>query len=123
MSYNSQLTASPEDEEESVDRTAGSPIEFLTSQLQLAFQETKQGTRNWNEEFQQLRDAEFLEDERDEQKEFERIQKIRKLCNEFAELASSIGKEIVSELFLPNTEKTILPRTSTLGGIGKKVYH
>jgi hypothetical protein len=43
--------------------------------------------------------------------ELERVTKLRCLCEEFAENAARIGKIIISELFLDDTQKTIPPIT------------
>jgi hypothetical protein len=39
--------------------------------------------------------------------ELERVTKLRRLCEEFAENAARIGKIIISELFLDDSQKTI----------------
>lgn len=138
MSYFSELSPSNDnqfdennlsDEENEADRR---------NNLYLAFQQGYKGKRNWNEEFQRLKEREH--EDLDPQAEQERIQKLRELCDEFAEVAKRIGyidnifneifsiffnlfrKKIVSELFLPSTEKSILPKTSSLGGKGYLIF-
>src|SRR3990167_9411514 len=65
--------------------------------------------RYWNSEFQNLL-SEYLTNE----KAFDRIVS---LCREFTKVAKDIGKIIISELNLPNTQKTIPPITQSIGGL------
>lgn len=49
--------------------------------------------------------------------ELRRMRALRDLSDQFAERAKNIGKKIIEELYLPPSEKTILPVTGYVGGI------
>eukprot|EP01119_Soliformovum_irregulare_P025748 TRINITY_DN9620_c0_g1_i3.p1 TRINITY_DN9620_c0_g1~~TRINITY_DN9620_c0_g1_i3.p1 ORF type:complete len:666 (+),score=209.19 TRINITY_DN9620_c0_g1_i3:3-2000(+) len=74
------------------------------------------GVRDWNEEFQQLKERELLM-QQDHAAEFDRLSELRTLIEDFAKTAETIGTKIISELFLPMDRKTIVPRTSSVGGV------
>jgi hypothetical protein len=47
----------------------------------------------------------------DSKDELQRVKELRQLCEDFARNATRIGKIIISELFLADSEKTIPPVT------------
>jgi hypothetical protein len=75
-------------------------------------------TRNWNEEFQRLIEKTYD----DPENELARTRELRRLCEEFAQLAKRIGTIIISELFLPIHQKTIPPATCMGGIAGGEKY-
>ena len=47
----------------------------------------------------------------DGEKELERTKQLRQLCEQFATVASQVGKIIISELYIPTSQKKIPPIT------------
>lgn len=81
---------------------------------------TSPQARDWNEEFQQLLSSNYANDP---EKELDRTRQLKELCQEFAVVASRVGKVIISELFLDVQHKSIQSVTSKVGGVagGQKV--
>eukprot|EP01088_Endostelium_zonatum_P012818 TRINITY_DN27101_c0_g1_i1.p1 TRINITY_DN27101_c0_g1~~TRINITY_DN27101_c0_g1_i1.p1 ORF type:complete len:156 (-),score=34.00 TRINITY_DN27101_c0_g1_i1:254-721(-) len=69
--------------------------------------------RNWNKEFQELIESRYSHPE----SEVKRTVELRQLVEDFSKVAKRIGKLIIDELFLDECQKTLLPTTSTTGGI------
>jgi hypothetical protein len=96
---------------------------------------TDDGERDWNEDFQSHMEQVYA----DSAKELQRTKKVRKICEEFALLASQVGKVIVSyqlvvtyllfmkisELFVDLSKKKIPPITDRVGGVagGSKYFY
>jgi hypothetical protein len=81
-------------------------VHFIES---VSIQQISYEGRNWNEEFQLLIETSYAHDT---EKEYHRVQRLRKLCEQFALEAASLGKTILSELFVDDTQKSIPPITS-----------
>ena len=74
--------------------------------------------RDWNEEFQSLMTRVFENDH-------QAIISLKKLCDEFAEIAKRVGTVIVEELFISKESRTIPAVTDSIGGMAggeKYVY-